>query len=194
MVSSNLPISQDGQSLLELVVVNAPTGLILVEGQRLILINPTANQLLNLGDDATNQPLTTDGPDGPLADRMAEAARSGVEVFSYVRPADESRNQPERVLKVQVVALSESRLLAHIEDITALRRTDSKRDDAIRHTFHELKTPLGVLSLGLSNLVTYYDRLPEEDRIAHLEDLSEQVREMNDVMTELFKQLRNTSG
>jgi nitrogen fixation/metabolism regulation signal transduction histidine kinase len=196
MVSSDVPPPDEGQSLLELVVANAPTGLLLIDGQRIILTNPTATTLLHLDADSVGHPLTVDGPDGLLADRFAEAARSGVEAFSYTVPAKDSANEdiPERIIKVQVVPVGATRLLAHLEDITGMRRADSQRDLAIRHTFHELKTPLGVLSLGLSNVLTYYDRLPEADRIAHLEDLSEQVREMNDVMTELFSQLRNTSG
>jgi nitrogen fixation/metabolism regulation signal transduction histidine kinase len=192
MVSYNVPSTDDRLSLLETVVDNAPTGLLLIDGQTILLANPEAAKILETDAGVSGQTLTIDGPDGPLADRLAEAGRSGLGMFRYVLPANDSK--PERTLRIQVVPLDEARLLAHIDDITALRLSESKRDETIRHIFHELKTPLGVLSLGLSNLLAYYERLPQEDRLAHLEDLSEQVREMNDVMTELFKQLRNTSG
>ena len=80
--------------------------------------------------------------------------------------------------------------LVQVEEITSLQRITSQQEKSIRHTFHELKTPLAVLSLGLSNLSTYYERMPDEDRRAMIDDLADQVRELGTVVSNLFQEMR----
>jgi nitrogen fixation/metabolism regulation signal transduction histidine kinase len=179
-------------SLLQTIFENCPFGMILLEQDRVILANPVAARLLSPRGDLTGQRLRLDGPDGPLGERIAETASStsSGRSFEYHIPMNDEHG--ERSLKLTVVPLG-SRMLACIEDVSANRRSESRWHEAVSHAFHELKTPVAVLSLGLSNLSTYYERLPDEERRLTIDELAEHVREMSRIMSDLQAQIKALS-
>jgi len=58
-----------------------------------------------------------------------------------------SRNHPERTLFIRIAPLRNSLVLLLVEDLTEERRLDSVRRDFVANISHELKTPVGALSL-----------------------------------------------
>ena len=179
-------------SLLQTIFENCPFGMILLEQDRVILANPVATHLLSSHGELTGKRLRLDGPDGPLAERIAETASNtdSALAFEYQVPMNDEHG--ERSLKLTVLPLG-SRVLACIEDVSANRRSESRWHEAVSHAFHELKTPVAVLSLGLSNLSTYYERLPDEERRLTIDELAEHVREMGRIMSDLQRQIKALS-
>ena len=173
--------TEDRSRLLETLVEHAPIGLMLLIGDRLLVANPAARSAL--GVTPTEPFLNVNGPDGLLSDRIAEAARNQKPSFLYHLAS-------ERVLKV-VPVVTKGNVLVCLEDVTATQKASSSRERTLAQAFHDLKTPLAVLSLGLSNLTTYYDKMTDNDRQSNIQELSEQVGEMTLVMARLYERLRN---
>lgn len=174
---------QNRPDLLQTVLDRLPVGVLLFHRNRVILNNPASQSWLG----APDQIPRVDGPDGPLIERLGEVRAGGT--FDYRVPA--SQDRLERVLRVQVVPLDDDRLLVRLDDMTALQDEQSRRDAAIGHAFHELKTPFAVLSMGLSHLETYYDRLSDEERRETIQDIAEQARELTVILETLFRDLRH---
>lgn len=178
-------------TLFELMLNKSPVGMLLLERNRLLMANPAALQILSLNDKVMGTTLTIDGPDGLLTERIAETLRKDEQQFDYNLPANAVRS--ERTISVEVISLPNDRLLLAICDVTVERRVEAKWNDSIAHALHDLKTPLAVLSMGLSNLSTYYERMSDEMRREEIDELAEHVREMSNIFNELFKQMKNTS-
>jgi signal transduction histidine kinase len=178
-------------TLFELMLNKSPVGLLLLERNRLLIANPAAMQILSLNDKSIGATLTLDGPDGLLTDRVADIVRKDEQQFDYNLPANNVRS--ERVISVEVISVPNERLLLAIDDVTAERRVEAKWSDSIAHALHDLKTPLAVLTMGLSNLSTYYERMSDEMRREEIDDLAEHVREMSNIFNELFKQMKSIS-
>ena len=179
--------NRDG--LVQVLFDQSPAGLLLLDQGKLVISNPAATQALALGSNAIGQPLRVDGPDGLLLERIMESTK-GTGVFDYHMPASEDR--AEYTLQLTVLPLDGGKMLIQLDDVTSTRRLQSRWEDSVAHAFHELKTPLAVFSLGLSNLSFYYDRLTDEQRRSTIDDLAEQAREMTEVLAELFGQMRGT--
>jgi hypothetical protein len=188
-----MPASQtiDGDnSSMQLLFEKSLAGLMLLEQGRVMLCNPAATRALALDANAIGQVLRVDGPDGLLSERIMEATK-GNGMFDYHMPASDSRS--EYTLQLSIVPLDAGKMLIQIDDVTLTRRLQSRWEESVAHAFHELKTPLAVFSLGLSNLSFYYERLTDEERRSTIDDLAAQAREMTDVLAELFGQMRGKS-
>jgi nitrogen fixation/metabolism regulation signal transduction histidine kinase len=190
MASKNQNI--DRISLLEVMVNKSPAGLMILDNKgRVLMANPSALLALGIDERLIGQGLRMDGPDGVLFERLTEALKTDDAVFIYRVPATEFRS--ERTLHLEVVPLDDGKLLARVDDRTLTQRAESRWEDSISHTFHELKTPIAVLNLGLSNLATYYDKLSDEDRQIEINDLAEQVSQMGEIINDLYRQIKATS-
>lgn len=189
-----MPASQtvDGdQSLVQTLFDKSLAGLLLLDQGRVVICNPAATRALALDANAIGQPLRIDGPDGLLLERIMEATK-GSGVFDYHMPPSDARG--EYTLQLSIVPLDGGKMLIQIDDVTLTRRLQSRWEESVAHAFHELKTPLAVFSLGLSNLSFYYERLTDEERRSTIDDLAAQAREMTDVLAELFGQMRGKSS
>jgi hypothetical protein len=174
-------------SLLEGIINRFPSGIILLEQDRILLVNSPAALALSLGANPIGATLRLEGPSGALIERVHEAARSE-KAFLWHIPASES--QLERVLQIEVVALGQNQFLLRIDDYSGQYRAAMRANDVLNRAVHDFKNPVAVLSLGLSNLQTYIERMSIEDRQAVLDELVEQVNEMNDVLARLYRQLK----
>jgi nitrogen fixation/metabolism regulation signal transduction histidine kinase len=191
MPASQTLESDHRDSFIQILFDKSLAGLLLLDQGRVIICNPAASRALSLNGNAFGNPLRIDGPDGPLWDRIMESTR-GSGVFDYHMPANDERG--EYTLQLSVVQLDGGKMLLQVDDVTSTRRLQSRWEDSVGHAFHELKTPLAVFSLGLSNLSFYYERLTDEQRRSTIDDLAEQAREMTEVLAELFGQMRGTSA
>ncbi len=81
-------------------------------------------------------------------DRLAEAARadSGVHQVELEVPRGRSAEQVLH-LTARVAPLSEQHLLLLVEDSTAVKHVDEVRRDFVANVSHELKTPIGAITL-----------------------------------------------
>ncbi len=175
--------------LLQTVMNSSPSGMIVVENGRLIMANPAALQALRLYQTDFDLPLEIDGPDGLLLERLREATSQVGETdsFDYRVPGS---NHEERILQFTVVTVGTDRVLAQMNDVTLLREVESRREQAVAYTSHELKTPLAVMTLGLSNLLSYYERMPDDERRQMIGEAMEQVNEMRGLITSLLDPAR----
>lgn len=172
-------------NLLQTVMEGSPAGLAVIERSTLLMANPAALHALHLDSAAFNCPLTINGPDGLLSERLMEAMPpSRATTFDY-RVQTEHR---PRILRIDVVPVGTEKLLAQINDITLLREIELRREAAVASTSHELKTPLAVMNLGLSSLLSYYEQMPDEDRRTMIEETLEQVGEMKMLISSLLDQ------
>lgn len=183
---SNVQLQRDLNErveLLQTVMAASPSGLVVIENGRLLMANPAALQALRLYQTDFDLALEVDSPDGFLLERLREAQNSDDPAFEYrvISAANETR-----YLQVAVVSVGEDRILAQVNDITLLREVESRREQAVAYTSHELKTPLAVMNLGLSNLLSYYERMPDEERRVMIEETLEQVNEMKGLITGLL--------
>ncbi|MEP7289503.1 MAG: histidine kinase dimerization/phospho-acceptor domain-containing protein [Chloroflexota bacterium] len=191
MVQHQALQSDHSLAILSVVIDKSPAGLLLLDGNRITLANPVALDILALSASAVGTVLHIESPDGALIERIGESLKSGGAAFDYRIPANDERS--EYTLRIEAVALADlNQILVRIDNVTVARRVEARWSESVAHAFHELKTPLAVLSLGLSNLSTYYARLSDEQRVATIDDLADQVREMNEILADLFQQMRGT--
>ncbi len=179
---------QNRPDLLQALMDRLPLGLILMQQNQVILANPIALQYL--GVSTAGQIQRIDGPDGPLIERFDEARNGGT--FDYRVP--ETDDRLERLLRIQVAPFETDQRIVRLDDVTAQRKQDAEREAAIRHAFHELKTPFAVLSMGISHLDTYYSRLSDDERREMIKDIADQAREMTTILDSLFRDLSHRVG
>lgn len=174
-------------SLLQTVLESSPTGLAIIEQSRLLMANPAALHALGLNESAFDQLLLIDGPDGLLLERLLEGLPpSAIASFEYRI----ERERRPRFLRIEVVPFGSDKLLAQVNDVTLLREIESRREEAVASTSHDLKTPLAVMNLGLSSLLSYYEQMPDEDRRTMIEETLEQVGEMKTLISSLLDHSR----
>ena len=168
----------------------SPVGLLLLDQDRVSLANPAALKLLNQGTAEPNQVLRIDGPDGLLVERLTEAARTNdIPSFDYRMP--QLHGDEAVTLRFEVVPIKEGSSLVRIDDVTADHDVQLRWEEAVSNAFHELRTPLAVFSLGLSNLSTYYERFSDEQRRSMIDELAAEGDEMSKALSILFGQMRN---
>src|SRR5437868_3394772 len=102
------------------IVEHLPLGVMLLEHNQFILVNPAAAALLGSAD----QIQRIDGPDGLLIERIAETQAGSA--FVYHVPA--TKDRAECVLRLQLMAIDADRLLVLLENITAGREDSEKRN------------------------------------------------------------------
>jgi signal transduction histidine kinase len=173
--------------LLQTVMAAAPSGMAVIEDGRLLMANPAALQALRLYQTDFDAPVVVDGPDGLLLDRLREVRDRENASFEYRVVGYDSEL---RYLQIKPVSVGYNKELVQIDDVTLLREIDSRREQAVAHTSHELKTPLAVMNLGLSNLLAYYERMPDLDRRVMIEETLEQVSEMKALISGLLDPVR----
>lgn len=81
-----------------------------------------------------------------LLDLIRECRETGENLSAEVQVA-KTRTHAEQTLRVRLSPLNGELCLALIEDITDERRLDAVRRDFVANISHELKTPVGALSL-----------------------------------------------
>ncbi len=170
----------DRLSVAQTVMDASPSGLLLLERGRVVMANPNALFMLGLDPLDYDYPLRLDGPDGLFSERVWEALDEVPPRFDY-RLVGASGSRTRR-LTVEVVSVKVETVLLQINDVTLLREIEAKRSKAVKETSHELKTPLTVMNLGLSNLLSYYESLPDEERRLMIGDVLEQVNEMQQLI------------
>ncbi len=176
-------------NLLQMVMESSPSGLAIIERDRLLTANPSALHMLALDHGAFDRPLTHSSQDGPLLELLHEALPpSHSSTFEY----HIDNGQRQRILQIDVVPVGSDKLLAQINDITMLRDVESRREEAVASTSHELKTPLAVMNLGLSNLLSYYEQMPDQDRRVMIEETLDQVGEMKTLISSLLDHSRQS--
>ncbi|MHB8624930.1 MAG: ATP-binding protein [Aggregatilineales bacterium] len=175
--------------LLQTVMEGSPGGLAVfdIRHGHLLMANPAALHALQLNENTFDYPLTIDGPDGPLVERLAEALPPSRDTTFEYRIVTGTRT---RYVRIEVVPVSVDKLLAQINDVTLLREIESRRDAAVASASHDLKTPLAVINLGLSNLLAYYEETPDAQRRALIEEALDQVMAMRTSISGLLKQAR----
>ncbi len=167
----------DRLALLQTVMDSSPGGLAVIEiaSRKLLMANPAALHMLHLDANALGQPLRIEGRDGALIERLMETLPPSPTITFNFRLTTGTRT---RYLQFQVAAVSSDKLLAQINDTTLLHEVEARREAAVASVSHDLKTPLAVLNLGLSNLLTYYEQTPDAERRALIEEALAQIEGM----------------
>lgn len=75
-----------------------------------------------------------------------------------------TRTHPEQTLRVRIAAVTDELCLVLVEDVTDERRLDAVRRDFVANISHELKTPVGALSLLAEAIETASD---DPQTVAH---------------------------
>ena len=177
--------------MLQTIMETSSGGLLLVElgSGRLYMANPAALQALHLSNDALGRPLGIDGPGGLLYERLIEALPPApVSTFDYPLIVG-SRT---RTIRVHVLPVSADKLLVQLNDVTLLLAVEGRREAAVATASHDLKTPLAVINLGLSNLLAYYEETPDAERRLLIEEALEQVGAMRGSIRSLLHQAQYT--
>lgn len=115
------------------------------------------------------------------------AAKSGVATGDNVRIRRTSPRNPETVLRVKAAPMVDGACLVLVEDISEATRLDSVRRDFVANVSHEIKTPVGALSL-LAEAVAQANGDPE--LITHF---SEQMRAETGRLSTLVNDLLDLS-
>jgi two-component system sensor histidine kinase SenX3 len=82
-----------------------------------------------------------------VARAVTRARSTGEGVEAVVSSRRPGRRQPQIRLRVQVAPMDEGAVLVLVEDISEAERLDRVRRDFVANVSHELKTPIGALSL-----------------------------------------------
>jgi two-component system phosphate regulon sensor histidine kinase PhoR len=173
--------------MLQTIMESSPGGLLLVEvnNGRLYMANPAAMHALHLRVEELGCPLRIDGPDGLLYERLIEALPPSMTTAFDYRLVMGGRT---RTLHLEVVPVSADKLLVQLNDITLLQAVETRREAAVANASHDLKTPLAVINLGLSNLLAYYEETPDAERRQLIEEALEQVGAMRSSISSLLRQ------
>ena len=71
-------------------------------------------------------------------------------------------------------------------DITSLKEAERLKDQFVSNVSHELRTPVSVIALSSDNLLTFYDRLDDNQRRQMVEDVQEQAHLLNRLVEEIL--------
>jgi hypothetical protein len=158
-----------------------PLGIAIIDQYKLVMANPAALRMLGLSVSAVGQALALDGPDGPLVDRLGEIAAESKTTFDYrLSPA----KSQERLLHIEFTLLNEHQFLLRLGEYTPEARQDQEktRDQQVKAS-HVLKTPLAILTTGLSSLINYYDRYTDSERRDLLNDMLREVQTITGLLS-----------
>jgi two-component system phosphate regulon sensor histidine kinase PhoR len=125
-------------------------GLLVVDARsRIILMNPTFQQLFELRDPVVDVPLVEAVRYATLDELVAETLRSGEAVRSELSLVD-SRTLSERHIEVSAVPIKKADneitgAVVLFHDFTELKQLDQIRREFVANVSHELRTPLSIL-------------------------------------------------
>ena len=171
-------------NLLQTVFDYLPSGIIVIDNYHLMLANSAALRLLNLDASQIGTILRIDGPDGPLGDRIVETATAAAGAVAKTTEFDYQlaiTAESWRKLHIKVVPLESGQFMAYCEELSASQI--KVRENGIKVN-HAIKTPLAILSAGLSTLINYYDRYSDPERRELLDEMLQQVRLMATLLTD----------
>lgn len=87
------------------------------------------------------------------------------------------------------IAIENARLFQEAGMVGTLRETDRMKNELLANVSHELRTPLASIKGFASQLLRYYDRLNDEEKIDSLEEIDR----ASDRLTELIENLLQLS-
>ena len=140
----------------------------------LVFANLAARRTFGMDDSALDQLLRIDGPGGLLVERVEEITASAISdknAFDY-RPSP-APDQPEQLLAVTVTVIDADHTL--VEAIPARRPAELQAAQLASQLRHKFKTPLAVIKLGLSHFSHNYDKLSEQERLAIVEEITQEI-------------------
>lgn len=143
LVQHRVPEPQEAQELddgLVRALAVLPSAAVVLDGEdRVVRASPAAHAL----------GLVRDGHlvHAAVRERVAEVRRDGVIVDSELDLPRGPVGQGTMLLQVRVAQATPHHLLVLAEDVTAARKLETMRRDFVVNISHELKTPVGALSL-----------------------------------------------
>jgi two-component system sensor histidine kinase SenX3 len=125
---------------------------------------------------------------GPILDLVATARQDGVPHSEEFEIAGQTKNSPPIHLLVRVAPLGLRLMLLVADDRSEMYRLDSIRRDFVANISHELKTPIGAVSL-LAEALQYSADDPDQVRAfaATLEQEGHRLAEMTSDIIELTR-------
>lgn len=158
----------------EAILASMADGLLVLDAQdRILTANRTAEEMLgfclnqlqgeSIGEEQLDSPLWRCVSDmstsrEPTMSRLVELPGtaqpdSAISIQAHsAKVRDESGERPEQTIGTVIL----------LRDISALKEVERLKARFMAGVTHELKTPLAVIRVHANNLLTYYERLPEQ--------------------------------
>ncbi len=166
-------------------VAHAPSGIVVVDSEGSIrFANDAASRLL---DEATDAAI--------LKTRISNLARRSISTVAPEKVEVDMHDPARVVLALTAYPELESDpvggpVVVFIEDLSARRRVDAMRSDFVANASHELKTPVGAISLLAEALARTDD---EEKRTALAARLTSEANRMSKVVDDILTLARSES-
>jgi signal transduction histidine kinase/chemotaxis receptor (MCP) glutamine deamidase CheD len=175
---------------LESIIQSVGEGMVVVDpGLRLIMANPVARKMFDLGEIATGQRLPADSPLNAILARARQESRATEEIELGQGP------QPTTIqASVSNVTDPEGRMqgiVAALRDVTAQKELEHLRSELMRTVSHELRTPLhsirGFVDLILMGKTGKVNEL-QRDFLTTVKQQSAQLQHILDDLLEFSRQ------
>jgi len=118
-------------------------------------------------------------------DRVAQTGMFRAEVESQ-RPDGTLYDVDVAVTASHYSTHSEPDLVVSIRDITRMKALDRMKGRVISTVSHELRTPLSIIILYVENLLEFYDRMEEDQRISLLRDVQEEAGSLQQLIEDVL--------
>lgn len=163
----------------------APTGIVMLTGSgQVVYANSAAQRFIDqTGDWAI------------LRTRVSSIARQVVSSGETEQVEVDMHDPARLVLLLTAVPIADAEdtaiaVTVHVEDLSARRRVDAMRADFVTNASHELKTPIGALSLLAETLSFTTD---ESKRVILAEQLASEAARMSNVVDDILTLARTES-
>ncbi len=185
----------------EAILASMADGLLVLDAKnRILTANTVAEDMLDFRlSELWGRPIEPEQLENPLwrciSDMVSSAkltvnvsvdvptAKNG-SVLSIQAHSAKVRNEAGQVIGTVIV----------LSDITALKEVERMKARFMAGVTHELKTPLSIIRLHSKNLLTYYDRLPDQKRNELLNSIQGQVKLLEKLVSSILELSRLDAG
>ncbi len=201
MVETRTQQLAEEKEKIEAILSSMADGLLVLDANHHILTaNAVAEKMLNFElPSLVGHPIDSERLETPLWRCISNIARdakptTSVTVDIPIPQSDEKLSIQAHSAKVQSEAGQVIGTVIVLTDITALKEVERMKSRFMAGITHELKTPLAVIQLHSSNLLAYYNRLPDEKKRELLQSIQNQVKLLRQLIENILHLSRMDSG
>jgi len=182
------------------IVHHMAEGLVVVDPQgKIVMLNPVAEKLLNIGKDSIGVPLSKTVKDEHLLTVVKKispdqdgAIQKDIELFS---PDDATK----RVLRTSSAVVEDPNgktvgMVTVLNDITRQKEIEKMKSDFVSNVSHELRTPMATIQQNISLLIEGLPGVLNEDQLKFMNIAQDNIARLKRLINDLLDSAAIESG